>query len=218
MSATLTAPPPPPPVAALPVPPAPAPAPPPRPKVTPAMHTFTGDEYDRMVEVGILGPADRVELIEGMVVEKMPANPPHENTVSAATELFIRALPAGWVVRAEKSVGLADSRPEPDLAVARGDRKTYAARRPRPDELGLVAELSDSMLDYDRDDKARVYARDSIPVYWIVNIPDRRVEVYTDPTGPGDAPRYATARTFGPGDAVPVELDGQAVVEAGRLV
>jgi Uma2 family endonuclease len=181
------------------------------PKVKPAMHPFTGDEYDRMVEAGILTRNDRVELIEGMVVEKMPANPPHENAVSAATELLIRAVPDGWTVRSEKSLGLSDSRPEPDVAVARGNRKTYAARRPLPAELGLVIEVSDPSLDFDQEDKARVYARDRIPVYWIVHLPDRRVEVYTDPTGPGDQPRYATTRHYGPGGAVPVELDGQAV-------
>lgn len=206
MTGTLTAP-----LPAAPTTPPPASPPVPLPKVKPAMHPFTGDEYDRMVEVGILTHTDRVELIEGMVVEKLSANPPHENTVSAATELLIRALPDGWTVRSEKSLGLSDSRPEPDVAVARGNRKTYAARRPLPTELGLVVEVSDSSVDYDQEDKARVYARDLIPVYWIVNLPERRVEVYTDPTGPGDEPRYATTRQFGLGTAVPVELDGQTV-------
>jgi Uma2 family endonuclease len=175
------------------------------------LYQLSGEQYDRMVEHGILTTNDRVELIDGYLVEKMPANPPHENTVAAATELLIRVIPPGWTVRPQLGVSLVASRPEPDVAVARGNRKTFGNRRPRPDELGLVVEVSDSRLTFDQTDKARTYARDLIPVYWVVNLPERRVEVYTDPTGPGDEPRYQAVRHFPVGAAVPVELDGQAV-------
>jgi Uma2 family endonuclease len=176
-----------------------------------AFATFTVDQYDEMVRQGILDKDDRVVLLEGYVVLKMPANGPHENTVVALVELMTLLRPPGWVVRSQVGINASTSRPEPDVYVARGDRKTYAARRSAPADLGLVVEVSDSTLASDRVHKARIYARDRIPVYWVVNLPERRVEVYTDPTGPGDEPRYATVRHFPAGTAVPVELDGQAV-------
>lgn len=172
---------------------------------------FTVDEYDRLIAQGFLTEDDRVELLEGYVVLKMPANPPHDFSVTAAAKALDRLLPAGWTVRRQVGTRLSESRPEPDFAVARGTDRTYAGRHPQPADLGLVGEVSDSSLDRDQQDKARIYARDRIPVYWVVNLVDRRVEVYTDPTGPGDDPRYHTLRVFGPGSAVPVELDGTTV-------
>lgn len=71
--------------------------------------------------------------------------------------------------------------------------------------------MSDSSLDRDQQEKAYIYARDGIPVYWIVNLIDRRVEVYTDPTGPADLPQYRTRQDYPPGAAVPVVLDGVTV-------
>jgi len=176
-----------------------------------AFATFTVDQYDEMVRTGILDKDDRVELLEGYVVLKMPADEPHENTVAALTEVMTLLRLPGWFVSSQIGINSSTSRPEPDVYLARGDRKTYTACRPGPADLGLVVEVADSSLASDRIHKARIYARDRIPVYWIVNLPDRRVEVYTDPTGSGDEPRYATVRHFSAGTAVPVELDGQAV-------
>ena len=179
-----------------------------------AMTTFrplTVNEYDKMVESGVLTTEDRVELLEGYMVLKMPANPPHDGCVTALFHCLNRLTPPGWTARSQVGTRLPDSRPEPDASVARGTLRTYFTRHPGPADLGLVVEVSDSSLDRDQLDKARIYARSKVPVYWVVNLVDRRVEVYTDPTGPGDAPSYQTTRQFGPGEAVPVELDGQTV-------
>jgi Uma2 family endonuclease len=183
----------------------------PRAKVKPSIHPLTVDQYDRMVELGILTENDRVELIDGYLVDKMPATPPHNGSVMAVVRHLLRYAPPGWAVLSQMGTRLAGSRPEPDAFVARGSDRDYFQRVATPADLGLVVEVSNSSLDFDQEDKARVYARDRIPVYWIVNLPERRVEVYTDPTGPGDEPRYATVRHFPAGTAVPVELDGQAV-------
>lgn len=185
--------------------------PPPRVKVKPSMHALTVEQYDRMVELGILTGADRVELIDGYLVDKMPANPEHDFSIRALDRRLQRLLTTAWTLSNQMGIRLDRSRPGPDLSVARGDERAYAARHPSPADLALVVEVSDSSLDFDQDDKARLYARDRIPVYWIVNLPERRVEVYTDPTGPGDEPRYATVRHFPTGTAVPAELDGQTV-------
>jgi Uma2 family endonuclease len=176
-----------------------------------SFRTWTGDEYDDMVRRGVLTPADQVELLEGYMVLKMPVNPPHSNCVDVLVELFHGMRLNGWVVRGQGTAKLSDSRPEPDVALARGDRRTYFARHPEPKDFGLVVEVSDSSLYRDQLDKTRIYARDRVPVYWVVNLIDRRVEVYTDPNGPGDDPRYHTLNVFAAGTAVPVVLDGVTV-------
>lgn len=179
-----------------------------------AMTTFrkmSVAEYDKLIELGYLSDEDAIELLEGHMVLKMPINPPHEFATNALFRRLDRLVPAGWTVRCQVSVRLPESRPEPDLSVARGDERTFSTRSPEPGELGLVMEVAESSLRRDQQDKFRIYARDRVPVYWVVNLIDRRVEVYTNPNGPGDDPRYHTLRVFPAGDAVPVELDGVAV-------
>ncbi len=191
----------------------------PRFKADAAFRTFTGEEYDEMVSTGFLDEEDKVELLEGYVVLKMPINPPHDNAVSVLTTLLVRMNLPGWMVRSQGTAKLTESRPEPDVALARGDRKTFANRHPEPADFGLVVEVSDSSLARDELDKTRIYARDSIPVYWVVNLVDRRVEVFTDPTGPdppaglpgGPDPHYRSRQDYPTGTAVPVMLDGTAV-------
>ncbi|MBX9581581.1 MAG: Uma2 family endonuclease, partial [Gemmataceae bacterium] len=130
---------------------------------------------------------------------------------SRQLESVSRLVPPGWTVRAQVGTILTTSRPEPDAAVARGSERVYFTRHPDPADLALVVEVADSSLAFVQQDKFRIYARDRIPVYWIVNLIDRRVEVHTDPSGPGDDPRYHTLRVFPAGSAVPVELDGVTV-------
>ena len=180
-------------------------------KADAAFRTISGDEYDHFVRTGVLTKQDKVELLEGYMVLKMPANPPHDCALLAAAKRLERVVPPSWTVRTQVGTKLAESRPEPDVSVARGTDRDYVARHPGPADLGLVVEVSDSSLDRDQLDKTRIYARDRIPVYWVVNLVDRRVEVYTNPNGPGDNPRYHTLDVYGPGKAVPVVLDGVTV-------
>src|SRR5262249_50283397 len=123
-----------------------------------------------------------------------------------------RRLPAGWDYRVQSSIVLADSQPEPDIAVCRGDETAYLTRHPMGGDVGLVVEVADSSLLRDQRDKTRIYARAHIPVYWIINLVDRRIEVYTQPSGPTAAPAYGAFQTYQPADAVPLLLDGSAVV------
>jgi Uma2 family endonuclease len=196
-------------------PPAPAPA---RPGLVPAtywaspsVYRFTVEQYQRMTEAGILTKNDKVELLEGYVVFKMPRNPPHDGTIQVVTKRLGRRIPTGWDGRVQLTVALPDSQPEPDFAVARGDETTYLYRHPTAAEVGLVVEVADSSLDRDQAEKGRLYARADIPVYWIINLVDRRVEVYTQPSGPTPAPAYGSLVTYAPGDAVPLVLDGATV-------
>ena len=193
-------------------PPATRPAAPSRPRpatygTDPTTYRLTPDQYDRMVEVGILGMADKVELLEGYLVTKMPPNPPHSGTVHRVSKRLRRHLPAGWEDRTQSPVRLPDSRPEPDVAVIRERADDYRTQHPTPPDIGLLIEVSDSSLALDQRDKARLYAEAGIPHYWIVNLPDQRVEVYSAPA----AASYPAPTLYAAGDLVPLVLDGVTV-------
>ena len=170
------------------------------------MRPFSVREYERMIETGVLGEDDPVELLEGWIVFKMTRNPPHDVAVALASELLIRLLPAGWHVRSQSAITTPDSVPEPDLAVVRGNQRDYAARHPGPADVALAIEVADTSLGRDRSDKARVYARGGIPAYWIVNLIDGVVEVYTDPSGPASGADYRKCAAFPRGQSIPLEV------------
>src|SRR5205807_2773816 len=151
---------------------------------------FSVARYQRMIETGILTAEDKVELLENYVVLKMPRNPPHDGTVQLVSEALAPVIPAGWRLRVQSTVVLADSQPEPDGAAVRGNARTYLARHPGPADVGLVIEVADATLAADRIDKCRIYARAGIVCYWIVNLSDRQIEVYAAPSGPNAAPAY----------------------------
>ncbi len=175
---------------------------------------FSVARYQRMIENGIVTPEDKVELLENYVVLKMPRNPRHDSTLQRMLRPLLRAVPAGWDLRVQSAVALADSQPEPDFAVVRGSAADYENRQPAPPDVGLVIEVADSSLLRDQRDKTRIYARGGIPCYWIVNLPDRRVEVYTQPSGPAAVPSYGAFQVYQPGDAVPIVLAGAAAAVA----
>jgi Uma2 family endonuclease len=142
---------------------------------------FTVDEYHRMIETGVLGDDDRVELIEGWILPKMPQNPEHMKAIGLLEDALRQTLPTGWCVRSQGPITTRDSEPEPDVVVARGQRIDYGHRDPGPNDLGLVVEISYTSLTFDRTAKAKMYARAGIGVYWIVNTDVREIEVYSEP-------------------------------------
>jgi Uma2 family endonuclease len=172
---------------------------------------FSVAKYQRMIEAGILTAEDKVELLENYVVLKMPRNPPHDGTIQVVDEALTPFIPAGYRLRAQLTVVLSDSQPEPDFAVVPGNARTYLARHPTAADVRLIIEVADSSLLRDQRDKTRIYARAGIPIYWIINLVDRRVEVYSQPSGPTAVPAYGTFQTFQPGDSVPLILDGATV-------
>ncbi len=181
---------------------------------------FSVSRYQRMIESGILTPEDRVELLENYVVLKMPGNPPHDGTIQVIAKRLGRRVPAGWDMRVPLSLTLPDSQPEPDIAVCRGDETAYLTRHPVPVDVGLIIEVADSSLLRDQRDKTRIYARAGIPIYWIVNLVDRRIEVYSQPSGPTSIPAYGAFQTFQPTDSAPLQLDGQvaAMIPVAELM
>jgi hypothetical protein len=172
---------------------------------------FTVDEYHRMIAAGILTEQDRVELLDGWITPKMPRNPPHDSFLAQAAEALRARLPQGWHLRNQSAVTLATSEPEPDLAVVLGPASRYRASHRVPADVALLVEVADSSLSHDRTEKGRLYAAAAIPAYWIVNLVDGRVEVYTDPTGPAPNPGYRQRHDYGPQDGVPLAIGGQVV-------
>lgn len=172
---------------------------------------FTVAEYHKLIEVGVLTENDRLELLDGYLVEKMPHDPVHDGTIQLVEDALRALLPSGWCLRVQSALTLSTSEPEPDVAVARGDKRTYLGQHPGPADCGLVVEVSNTTLDSDRDDKIPLYARDGIPAYWIVNLIDRQVEVHEQPSGASPSPTYGSLRTYKPGDTVPVVLAGVSV-------
>lgn len=178
-----------------------------------SLYRLSIEQYHSMIQGGILTSDDRVELIEGVLVARMPTKPPHVYVIEAVEELLLGIIPTGWRVRTQKPITLEDSEPEPDLAIAKGDRRTYMTNHPRAIDLAIVIEVSDSTLDRDRSMKQRIYARAGIAEYWIVNINERQVEVYTQPDLTGVEPTYRKQRIFSTADSVPVLLDGKRMGE-----
>ncbi len=172
---------------------------------------FSVARYQRMIETGILTPEDKVELLENYVVLKMPRNPRHDGTIDLVQAALNGCIPAGWLMRVQQTVVLADSQPEPDFAVVRGNPRSFLQRHPGPADVGLIIEVAEASLLRDQRDKARIYARGGIPCYWIVNLVDERIEVYTQPSGPVAVPAYGAFQTYQPGDSIPLVLDGVSV-------
>ena len=168
-------------------------------------------DYHDLGMRGILTPDDRVELIDGYLVVKAMHKSPSASTVVRIARYLDRAVPLGFVVRSQVPITLETSEPEPDAVIARGDLRTYDLRHPKAAEVVLAVEVSDSSLRSDREYKSGVYAAAGIPVYWIVNLPDAKVEVYTLPSGPGDDPKYAGRQDFTAAEYLPLILDGQLV-------
>ena len=166
-------------------------------------------EYERLTSAGVLDNP-RVELLGGYVVKKMGKNPAHIWTVDAIVEALRATLP-GWWCRKEDPVQIPDfDEPEPDVAVVRGSREDYRGRIPGPEDIALLVEVSESTLDRDRGPKCQAYARGGIPCYWIVNLIDRQVEVYSSPA----AGEYQLVQVLKPGQEIPIVIGGS---ERGRI-
>ena len=165
------------------------------------------EQYHELIRSGKLTDDDPVELLEGILVFKMPKNTPHATSTKLVRREVERLLPEGWHYQTQDPVTLGDGEPEPDGAVVRGRIEDYAHAHPGPSALGLVVEVADASLDRDRGIKLRSYARCGIVTYWIVNLMDGQVEAYTAPDATAvPHPTYRDADVFRPGEAVPLAL------------
>ncbi len=160
---------------------------------------FSVGEYYAMAESGVLGPDERVELLDGEIVVMAPIGNRHAFCVDWLTRFWILALAERAIVRVQNPVRLNDSsEPEPDVTLLEWKDDFYASGHPGPQDVLLVIEVADSTVDFDRNQKLQLYARAGITEVWIVNLQDRRVETYTEPEGD----QYGSVRYYGPGESV----------------
>ncbi len=142
------------------------------------MHPISVDTYHRLGEIGHL--SERTELIRGVIIDQMPRTPLH-TTIVALLDLHLRAvLPAGWHPRPQEPLTLAESEPEPDIAVVRGAVQDYF--KAHPTTAGFVIEVVASSEALDRV-KLGVYAEAGLPEAWLILAEERVVECHTDPQG-----------------------------------
>ncbi|MCE9604790.1 MAG: Uma2 family endonuclease [Planctomycetia bacterium] len=184
------------------------------PPTAPLVHRFTVDEYHRLIDTGVLKATDRVELLEGVICEMMtPIGSQHGAVVELTRKALDRIIPAASSVWSQQAVTTATSEPQPDVYVARGGYRDYLEHHPGPTELLLVVEVADTSLAFDRSEKQRIYAAVGITEYWIVNLPERKLEVYRRPiAAASEQPAcYESVDIFSAEQSVDVVLDGMKV-------
>lgn len=189
---------------------------------TPSIHAkhWTRVEYERLVDLGAFRPGERLELVGGALVVREPQGGPHATAVGLAEDVLRLAFGFGWTVRARSPVALdEDSEPEPDIAVVPGTRRDH--RSAHPSHPALVVEVADSSLEFDRGEKASLYARAGIGDYWIVNLVEQVLEVYREPVPAPHArygARFAATMTLGAGNHVtPLAAPTAAILVADLL-
>jgi Uma2 family endonuclease len=176
---------------------------------------ITRERYWQLVADGTIGPDDRVELLEGVIVAMSPQNPPHAFVMQQLPRFLFAALAPELSIRVQLPLEVgACSTPEPDVAVVRGRAEQYATAHPTT--AVLVIEVADSTLSQDRLTKGPLYAAGGIPEYWIVNLRDACIEVYRSPVA--SERRYAERVIARAGDRLePLGLPGVAIAVADVL-
>jgi hypothetical protein len=178
----------------------------------PVLYRFRPDQCLEMARLGILSEDDAFALAELGGVAPMPRSPAHDSAIDRVDDAIRPLLTVPWRLRIQSAIRLPGGEPEPDLAVVLGPAGRYDHNHPEPTEIALVIEVADSSLAYDRALKLQAYAAAGIPVYWIVNLDDRQVEVYELPVSPsGHTARYQSRTDYRPAQSLPLNILGTVV-------
>jgi Uma2 family endonuclease len=141
---------------------------------------WSREEYDRLIAEGMFHPEERLELIEGEIIQRSPQRSNHATAVTLVENALRTVFGKNYVVRVQMPLAISsDSEPEPDLAVVTGTPRDY--RDEHPNTAELVVEIADTTLTYDRTKKTALYAQAGIQEYWILNLINRQLEVYRQP-------------------------------------
>jgi Uma2 family endonuclease len=150
--------------------------------IAPATHRISVKEYYRMAETGVLPPDARVELVDGQIIDMSPIGPFHGRVTKFLNQFFTTASHGRWIVGVQDPAQLDDySEPQPDLTLLKPSADFYGRQHPRPEDVFLLVEISDSSLERDQEVKLPAYARSGIAEVWIVNLNDQTIEVYRQP-------------------------------------
>lgn len=174
---------------------------------------FSVEEYRRLAAAGILGEDERVELIEGELIEMAPIGSAHASFVGRFTRVLEGLGRYGALLWVQNPIALPDSEPQPDLAILRERADGYERSLPAASDVLLVIEIADASLAYDRDVKLPLYARHGIPEVWLVDVQGRRLELHRDP---GDHGYRVTVRPDS-GDILSPQQLPQVQVELSAL-
>lgn len=174
-----------------------------------ARYSFTAEEFERMGEAGILRQDARLELIEGEIIEMSPIGSPHAACVKFLTRLLYSLFGDAFIVGVQDPIRLDDfSEPQPDISLLRWRDDDYRERHPTPSDVLLLIEVADTTVVKDKTIKLPLYARSGVPEAWLVSIPEKRLEIYSNPVGG----IYQKAEVFGRGaEARSHTLEGLAV-------
>lgn len=165
------------------------------------LHPFTVQDYQRMAETGILQEDDRVELLDGEILEMSPIGSRHAAIVDYLNAWFSREMGAEAIVRVQSPVRLSlYSEPQPDLTLLKPRPDFYENAHPGPEDVLLLIEVAESSLDYDRDFKLPRYGEASILESWLIDLAGQRLLAYKEPLGRC----YRTIQEYHSGDSVPV--------------
>ena len=149
-------------------------------------HRITLEDYHRLGQAGILGEDDRIELLDGQLVDMSPIGPRHALAVDALTRLLVMAVAGRATVRVQNPIELdATTEPQPDIALVWQPWRGYPDAHPQPADVFLLVEVADSSLELDRGAKLELYARAGIREFWIVDVTTNSVLVHRRPRGDG---------------------------------
>jgi Uma2 family endonuclease len=181
----------------------------------PTIHRFTTREYYRMAEIGVLRPEERVELLDGEIMDLSPISPPHASIVKRLNQHFGQKAKGRWLAAIQDPTHLDEhSEPQPDLMLLKVVADFYSSGHPKPAEVFLLIEVADSSLAYDREKKLPAYGRAGIPEVWIVNLEDGAVEVNREPHLNG----YGSTTILRPGDKASPLAFPDATVDVAELL
>jgi len=183
--------------------------------VQPVAHRFTVDDYYRMADAGILGADERVELLQGEIIEMAPIGSHHAACVRQLSRLFHQQLGGRAIVSVQDPVRLDDlSEPQPDVALLRPRPDDYAGAHPTPGDVLLLVEVGDTTAAWDARHKLPLYAAAGVGEVWLVNLVAGAVEVCLRPEGGA----YTDRRSFGPEAGVAPEAFPDVVIDVGDLL
>ena len=181
----------------------------------PARRRFTVAEYYAMAEAGVLAYDERVELLDGDVIAMPPIGDWHASRVKRLNNSMLTPVRGRAIVSVQDPVRLGDnSEPEPDVMLLRWRDDFYEGGHPGPADVLLLIEVSDTTVDYDRNEKLSAYAAAGIPEVWIASRQDRRIESYADPAGD----EYATVRHYGAGERIAPRAFPDVMLDVDRII
>lgn len=183
--------------------------------VVPARHLFDVDEWDRLGELGFFGEDDRVELVEGEIVDMSPIGGWHASCVNRLNRILVLQSGDQAIVQVQGPVRLSRrSEPQPDIALLRYRPDFYSSAKPGPGDLLLLVEVSDTTASYDLGRKAQLYSLHGVPEYWVVDQAAGCAHVFSGPGPEG----FRSSTAVGPGTVLRPQLLPTVAVEVSLLL